>query len=485
MTDMGLSIAASGLAADTAELDTASNNLSNIDTPGYAAEHVDLSPEGAAGPLGVGQGVIVGSVSELTDAVYEAANVAAEGVQGAAVQTNQVMSSVEGIFPEPSSTGIASQLSTLWSDLSTLASNPNQVGAEQAVVGAAQSVATSISGSYTQLSQLSSSLQSEVGTGAGDGGTLSQANGLLAEVATLNASIVAGAAGGQDANALIDQSRSAVNQLATLLGVNSSSTSSGAVSVYLNGVQLVGGDVAQTLSTTGSVGSGNLGLVTANGVAVSAGGSIGANLTGVTTTIPGYQAQLNAVADSLATSLNTLQSNGMDANGDPGSAIAGAWPGTILPNIFVNGGSSTTYTPSPANPDSAATIAVSSALLADPALIATAAAPGPGNANVIGTPTLDGTNGQQMAALASSPGGTDTLYQSMIGALGTQASDAASASSTASNLATNASNLLSSISGVDENNEEVDILAAQNAFQASSQVVSAITSCFDALLQAV
>src|SRR6202034_3414715 len=103
------------------------------------------------------------------DAVYEAGNVAAEGVQGAATQTTQVMSSVEGIFPEPSSSGIAAQLSTLWSDLSTLASNPNQVGSEQAVVGAAQSVATSISGSFTQLNQLSSSLQAEVGTGAGDG----------------------------------------------------------------------------------------------------------------------------------------------------------------------------------------------------------------------------------------------------------------------------------------------------------------------------
>ena len=47
MSDMGLSIAASGLAADTAELDTASNNLSNIDTPGYAAEQVNLVTGGA------------------------------------------------------------------------------------------------------------------------------------------------------------------------------------------------------------------------------------------------------------------------------------------------------------------------------------------------------------------------------------------------------------------------------------------------------
>jgi len=485
MSDMGLSIAASGLAAETAELDTASNNLSNIDTPGYAAEQVDLSPEAAGGPYGAGQGVIIGSVSQLTDAVYEAGNIAAEGVQGAATQTQQIMSSVESIFPEPSTGGIASQLSTLWSDLSSLASNANQVGAEQAVVGAAQSVATSISGSSTQLSQLASSLQSQIGSGAGDGGTLAQANSLLAQVAHLNAAIVAGSAGGQDVNALTDEDRSAINQLASLLGVSSSSASNGSLSVYLNGVQLVAGDVAQTLGATGSAATADLGVVTSDGVAVQAGGSIGANLTGVNATIPSYQAQLNSVSDSLATSLNTLQANGMDANGDPGSAIAGGWAGTILPNIFVNNGSATTYTTSPADPDSAATIELSPALLANPSLIATASAPGAGNSNVIGTPTLDGTNAQTMAALASSPTGADVVYQSMIGALGTQAADATAASTTASNLATTASNNLSAISGVDENSEEVDVLAAQNAFQASSQVVSAITSCFQSLLQAV
>ncbi|TAN30996.1 flagellar hook-associated protein FlgK [bacterium] len=486
MSDMNLSIAASGIAADTAELDAASNNLSNVSTPGYAAEQVNLSPEAAGGPLGTGQGVVIESVSRLTDAVYMAANISALGVQGAAKQTDQVLKSIESIFPEPSNAGIASQLSAFWTDISTLASNPNQIGAQQAVVSAAETVAGSINSGYNQMNQLSSSLQSEIGTGANDGGALAQANALLSQVAHLNASIVAGSAGGQDVNALMDQSNAAVNKLAALLGVSAVTAANGSVTVYLNGVQLVAGNSAQSLKSTGSAATTNLGIATSNGVAVDAGGTVGANLTALNSTIPSYVDHLNSVADSLATSLNTLQANGMDAKGDPGSAIAGSgWTGTVLPNIFVDNGSPGIYTPSPPGFDSAATIAVSPELLANPSLIATASAPGAGNSNVIGTPTLDGTNAQAMAAVASSPAGPDSNYQTMIGALGTEASNASAVSSTASNLASTAASNLSSISGVNVNNEELDILAAQNAFQAVSRVVSALTTSFQTLLQAV
>ncbi len=483
MSDMGLSISASGLAASSAELNTASNNLANVSTPGYATEEVNLSPEAAAGPLSTGQGVLVGSVSRLSDAVYAAVSVAAAGVQGAASQTNQVMSSIQTTFPEPSTNGIASQLSTFWSSVATLASNPNQVGAQQAVVGAAQNLALSLNSSSTQLSRLSNSLQAAVGSGAGDGGTLAQVNSLLQQVATLNASIVAGAVSGQNSNALVDQSTAAVNNLAGLLGLTSTNGPHGTVALYMNGVQLVGGNVAQTLSTTGSAATANLAITTANGVTVNAGGSIGATLTAVNTTIPDYQSKLNAVADALATGVNAAQANGLSASGIAGSAIAGA--STALPNIFVNNGSSSTYTTSPPAVNSASTIEVAPALVADPSLVATAAAPGTGNSNVIGTATLDGSNAQAMAALASSTTGPDTTYQSMIGALGTQAASALTTSNSAQGLLTTASNNLSTITGVDQNTQEVNILAAQNAFEANSKVMNAINSCFQALIAAV
>ncbi len=482
MSDVGLSIAASGLAADSALLDAASNNLANINTPGYAREQVNLTPWAPGAMFQSGQGVMITSVSALTDAVYAAANIAAQGIQGGATQASQVMSSVESIFPEPNNNGIAAQLATFWSDLSKLAASPNQPGAQQVVASDALAVANTLNASSSQLSQLGTALQHEVGTGSGDGGSLSQANSLLSEVATLNQGIIAGTAAGQNVNALVDQQRAAVNTLAGMLGTTTSPQSNGSINVYLGGVQLVSGVVAQTLSATGSAATANLAVVIGSGVQVNAGGSVGSNLSAVNAILPGYQGQLSAIADSLATNLNTLQANGMAANGDPGSAIAGGFGGAILPNIFVNQGSASTYTP---GSNSAATITVSAALLANPSLIATAAAPGAGNSNVIGTPTLDGTNAQAMAALASSTSGPDSLYQSMIGALGNQAAGASSAATAATNLATTAANNVAGISGVNQNQEEVNILSAQNAFQAASKAIDAINASFQSLLAAV
>jgi len=90
-----------------------------------------------------------------------------------------------------------------------------------------------------------------------------------------------------------------------------------------------------------------------------------------------------------------------------------------------------------------------------------------------------------MAALASLTTGPDATYQTLIGALGNQASSASAFSTIASAQAQTAANNLSSISGVNENNEEVALMAAQNAFQATSQVVNAISTSFQSLLSAV
>ena len=119
----------------------------------------------------------------------------------------------------------------LWSDLSTLAANPNQAGAQQTVAADANGLAEALNNTSTQLSDLSASVQSKVGTGSADSGTLAQANALLSQVAQLNQGIVAGDSASQNVNALSDERRSAVDQLAGLLGISTSTAPSGALTI--------------------------------------------------------------------------------------------------------------------------------------------------------------------------------------------------------------------------------------------------------------
>ena len=350
--------------------------------------------------------------------------------KGAPGATNQVMTSIESISPEPSSDGLSAQLSTFWTDLSTLAANPNQAGAQQTVAADASGLAGGAQ--HLLVAALAArGLAADRGRdGPGNSGTLAQVNGLLGQVAQLNQGIVAGDAAGQNINALGDERQSAVDELAGFLGISTSTAPDGALTMNCGGVRLVSGNVAQTLVSTGSAATGNLGVATSSGIALQPGGSIGADLTAVNSTLPAYQTQLSAVANALAGNLTALQANGMAANGDTGSAIAGSSAGTVLPNIFVDQGSASTSRPGSM---SAASIAVSSRYLADPSLIATAAAAGPGKSNVIGTPTLDSANAQAMAAVAGSPTSPSASYQSLIGTLGTQAAPAAGTATAASN----------------------------------------------------
>jgi flagellar hook-associated protein 1 FlgK len=242
----------------------------------------------------------------------------------------------------------------------------------------------------------------------------------------------------------------------------------------------VSGSVATDVETTGSIGTGNLALVTANGNVVPAGGTIGAVLTGVNVTIPTYQSALDSIADSVATGLNSLQSGGVSAGGVPGATSAAAAPpyaGTLLPSIFVNGGSTTTYT---TGAGSAATISINPTLAANPSLIATAAGTSPA-----GAATIDPTTAQAMAKIGSSPTGPDALYQSLVALVGTQTARAQDNQTSTQTLANSTAAQQSSVEGVNTNEETVNMLAAQQNYQALASVISSATSAIESLLNAV
>lgn len=476
MSFLGLDIASSGVAADEAVLNTTAENLANIQTPGYAQERVQLLPQTQASASGVGEGVLVGAVSQQSSALYEEMNLVAQANASAANETQTIQQAAQSAFPEPGPNGLSAQLSQTWTDLSALATTPNSTSAAASVVQDLTTVANTLNGTFSQLQSTATQLGVDLTGSSGSAGLLAQANQLIGQIGKLNVSIVAGNAGGLDTNSLIDERRAAVAKLAGMLGVRTSENADGSLNVSSGGISLVSGGTTTTLVTSGSAATGNLTVGTSAGDTLAAGGQIGAILTGVNSTIPGYLGQLSSVADSLASNFNTLQSGGVSANGTPGptSAAAAGWTGATLPPIFVDGGSSTGYTP---GGSSAATISVSPALLNNPSLLATAS-----GSSTAGQSTIDATTVQAMAALGSAANGPDTVYGQLVGQVGSDTQTANAQATTASSLATAASANLSSVEGVATNQETVTMLAAQQAFQATAQVINAMDTAFNSLL---
>ena len=481
MSDLTLQIAASGIEADEAELDTAAQNLSNVSTPGYAQEIVNLSNSTPSATTGVGQGVTITSVTEGSSTLYDQLNLVSQGQLGAANETASIQGLAQNAFPEPSTTGLSSQMSQLWTDMSTLATQPSSTAAQQTVVQDANQVAQTLNSSYSQLSDVALQLSNDLeGEGTNNGGYVGQANQLINQIASLNGGILAGQNSGSNVDSLVDQRREAVDQLGTLLGVRTTTAANGTMTVTSGGIQLVNSTNAVDLQVTGSAASTDLSVETTSGDIVPAGGQMGAVLTGVNTTIPTYQSHLSSVADSLATSLNSLQSNGVSASGIPGATSAsGASPysGAYLPSFFVNNGSATTYTPGAGSADS---IAINPTLLADPSLIATAS-----GSSSAGTATNDPTTAQAMAAVGQSSSGPDDLYQSLVSLVGSQTSAANNDQTSAQALSDSTAAQLSSVEGVDTNQATVSMLTAQQDYQAVAEVINSATTALNALLEAM
>lgn len=475
MSDMGLSVAASAIEADQTEMGTVAGNLANAATPGYAVEQVDQVAVPTFGAAGAAGGVAVVGIDQLRSGLLDSALRSAQAAHASTQVAQQALSSVQGLFPEPSGDGLGSQLSQLWSDLSAVASSPGNTAAQGVVIQDAATVASTLNSTYDGLAATSAGLVGQVGTGTGSG-NLAEANTYLADVAALNGRIVAGTAAGTDVNALVDRRREDLTKLSGLIGATARAEPGGAVTVFALGVSLVQDVTASQLQTSGSppdpppaagaTPASQLGVRTSTGVAVPVGGSVGAALAAVNSTIPGLQSQLSSVANALAGSLDSLQASGVDTAGTPGSS---------LPTIFVNTGSSS-FTPSTS---SAGSIAL------DPALSAGQIATASASAAPTGTATLDGSNAANMAALASAPAGPDALYRDLVGTVGSAAATANQAASSAQALRDQAATAASAVSGVDTNAQSVDMLQAQQAFQAAAKLTGTISTSIQALLAAV
>jgi flagellar hook-associated protein 1 len=300
-TLQGLQTALSGLLAEQQALDVAGHNIANANTEGYSRQTVvmetnqaiaipslsAITGEGAQ----LGTGVTIETYTRIRnaylDAQYRTQNSA---LSGAATQA-EALEQAQSAFNEPTSTGIASQLSNFWSAWNSLADAPTSEAAKEGVVAAGQRLASAFNQLSAQLQTISGQVSQQYEARTGESGEVAQ---YAHQIAQLNEQIKLSEQARQPPNDMLDRRDELLDKLSTLANVT--------VTQQANGEDTVSfGDAAKPLVEGTTVNWPQT-------LTAAAGGQLGAllALNGPAGGLTSFQNELDAVAASVAASVDEL-----------------------------------------------------------------------------------------------------------------------------------------------------------------------------------
>ncbi|HVT77406.1 MAG TPA: flagellar hook-associated protein FlgK [Acidimicrobiales bacterium] len=436
----------SGLFAAQRQLEVASHNIANVNTPGYSRQRVELEPSrpqpGVTGSGGgvVGTGVTIKDIIRLRNGLTDSAYWTESGNSGATQVRSDVLQRAESILG-PVGSGVPEGLSKFWTAWDNLSLNGNDTAARQGVLDAGNELASQIRGASAQLQRLTSDTTQNVSE------TVDNVNRLAAQAAKLNQAIKESMVSGHTPNDLMDQRDQVIDQLTNLTGGTVQAGDFGTQNVYVSNRPLVFGSDSETMqaSTSGAV------TWTIDGKSVAGGGRLGGLQELVNTTLPSIGADLDNFANGLRDVINTAHLAGVDQDGNPAQAF---FTGTGAHDLAVNA-SLTTRNVAAATTNNASD--ASNAL--NIAGLRTAAA--------VGSSTL----GQSIQALAGRLGGMSASAQASAGA--------------SKDMLDSISTQRAQDSSVSTDEELADIVQFQHAYQASAKVIQVVDSCLDTLVNLV
>jgi flagellar hook-associated protein 1 len=477
MTSVGgiISIGLSALDASQVGIQVASQNIANAGVTGYTREQAnEVATAPQVTPFGsFGSGVTAESITQVRNTFLDATYRTASSAAGSSDTAQTALNQIDGIFGEPSTTGLASTLSAFWSSWSELSSDPTSSAAQSVVQEQGQQVAQTFNSFASQLSAMSATTTSELSQG------VNTVNNLLSQIASYNSQIVSAQSGSRSpANDLLDSRNEALDQLSSLVNFQTTTQSDGSVAVYIQGNTVVDGNTAQQLTMT----DGQPATVSISGVPgtlTNLGGSTGAYLTVLNSTIPQVTTQLNSLAQGLVTQVNAIHSTGAVFTGTPPVA-------SPTGNFFAE----TNPPPSGGDPlETAAGIQLDPTVAANAGAIAASAgtATGPGDntvasaiANLQTTPTtFTSANGSTTFGSMS----IDNFYQNLVGSVATQAQNAQDNATVNDTLQTSANTQRQSVSGVSTDEELTAIIQQQSSYSAAARVITVVDQMMQTLDQ--
>lgn len=463
-----LNMAARSLQTQQAGVEVSGQNLANVNTAGYSRQRVDIQTSiaipTAIGPQGTGANAM--SIQQLVSAVLNTQIQNQSSTGGYWTGQQNALQSIQGALNEfltggnsasasstsstnTTSTGLATQLSGLFTAFQSVAASPGSLSARQALIGQAQSLATTFNQVGTQLEAQRTSLNASVTDAVGS------ANNLLTNIASLNKQIATAEFSGGTANELRDSRQQTLEQLAQLTNITTSTGTNGSVDVSIGGQSLVTGNQVLDSLKTYDAGGGNLLVQTATGGVplTLTSGSIQGTIDARDGTLATLQNSINTLATTLITQVNAIHSAGYGLTGTTGAA-------------FFSGTDATT-------------IGVNQTLVDNPSLI-----------QASNSATANGDNSvmlalAQLAASAQGPLNNLTFgdaYNQTVATLGGALQHADDQAANQSAVAKMLSNQRSSVSGVNLDEEMTNLMTYQRAYAASAELVKTVDQMLQVLL---
>lgn len=444
-----LQIGVSALDAAQGALDATSNNIANVNTPGYTREVAQLSedPQNLTGSEVTGGGVTLDGLQSVRDELLNLQIQSQTSLQSSADTQSSTLDQVQPYFTT-TGTDIASALTSFSSSLAQLSAAPTSAAAQQGVLSSAQNLASAFNTTASGLKSAQATADGQVTQ------TVSQINSLTSQIAQLNGQLAQTTAPGSDGGTIEDQRDELVQQLSGLTNISITQSNGSETITTGNGTPLVQGNQSDALQTaTGS--NGFQQVEDANGKNITASiqsGQLGGAIQIRDTTVPGFLTQLNTLASQFGTAVNAAQAKGFDSNGNTGQNFFN------VPTNLANAASGISVSLT-----SASQVAVSS----------DGSAGSNGNvANLAATLTTALPSGATAAG----------AYASLVYNVGNAASTASSQSTAIGQNLTQLTNLQGSVSSVSVDEETTNLLRYQTAYDAASRIVSTIQALDTAAL---
>ncbi len=491
-------VISSSFAANAAQTAVVSNNIANVNTPGYSRQiaNVVTNSYGGADVASVTREANAALAEQVTTSTAQAAAQAAlaNGLATLAQTVDDSSSASTTSGADQNGVSPSAMLANLQSALTTYETSPSSPSAADAAVTAAQSLAISLNRGSAAVAgvreQADQDMASSVGT----------INTLLGQFTAANNAVVAGLQSGASVASAEDQRDSIVTQLSQQIGVSTTAAPNGSMSIYTDSGVTLFQDTARTVAFTPTltlVDGANGSAVTVDGVPITGAnspmpiqsGALGGYAALRDTLAPQYQAQLDQIAGGL---INAF------AESDQST------PATLpsLPGLFTTAGATSL-------PSMLATTGLAAAIEVNPnvdpsqggdaTLLRDGGISNPGNPAYTYNTTRAASFTGRIQELVGAIGATQSFDPSAgLGAsaslsdfanasvswLQGENSQASSASSYQNALATQATSALSNATGVNLDAEMTNMLNLENAYASSAKLLTTVNSMFSALLNA-